>query len=183
MNRPGAGSGVSPPCQTTLSYPSANPHGIVGEWTLEDAVGEFPYRIEVGERHLSIESDATPKSLAIELFLDHSGEPWRIQHSMTTMLEDEDVLLAIDDTENARLVKDLQKVQRTAILVAALMLIAIPVTWMLSSDSFNVHPLVLLVGSFACLVVSIACDMSASRVGHRHAYLTRRKKTKPKNPA
>ncbi|MBX2885872.1 MAG: hypothetical protein KTR32_38300 [Granulosicoccus sp.] len=161
---------VVPDDATLPEAPSKNFYS--GEWTLVDAVGEFPYRIEVGEHHRTIDGTASKARMTIELFLDKNDKPWRIQHSVTTPLDDLEVLAAIDDSDNAAKIKRLRKIKRISLMFSILPLLALLYTWLAQVDVRIFHPIVLVFGSFLCLVISNACEIAACRIGHKHAFLT-----------
>jgi len=143
-----------------------------GQWTLIWAVGEFPYRIEVDERHQTIEGNSVPKRMIIELFMNQDNEPWRIQHTTVETLDDADVLDALSDPESALEIKRLRIIKHSAILLAALFVIAIPVLWFIVPNAIEKYAFSFLMASFVCILICNVCEVAAARIGHKRAFLT-----------
>lgn len=146
-----------------------------GRWTLVDAAGEFPYPLRAGERHLTIERNARHDGMAIEIFLDEDAEPRRIQHTMTRMLDDIDVLSGIGDTASRRSVFRWRRARQAGLAVAVaavsgiVAVVVSPAPWLDGTTGVG-----LALTAFASIVVASVSEARATRIGHRTAFLTRR---------
>ena len=145
-----------------------------GEWTLVDAAGEFPYRIEPGERHRTIEADAWRGGTMIELYLDDDGRPWRIRHSTRRPLDDIEVLEGLSDRESIARLRRWRRAKwaSTALGIGAIVAATL-VSATLPSVAADGLALGLLVLGLVGLVSAGACEAVATWIGHGTAYLTR----------